>query len=93
MFAAVLLITFVTYARVPPAELYHVSRDGLAGGLGRALVELNYPDALAAVPLALIAADALRTTWSAVLPRSPLPPRSGPPFRESSTRRTWTRDR
>lgn len=55
MAAAVL----VTYARLPPAELYNVSEDGLALGLGRTLVLLNFPIALAAVPLALIAAAML----------------------------------
>jgi hypothetical protein len=67
LFAAILVATFTTYARVPADELYHVSDGGLRGGLGRALVELNFPDGLIAVPLALVALDVLRTRWAAVL--------------------------
>jgi hypothetical protein len=55
----VLVATFVTYARVPAADLYHVSHDGLRGGLSRALVELNFPEAILAIPLALVALDAV----------------------------------
>jgi hypothetical protein len=39
----------VTYSRIPPEDLYNVSRDGLAGGLSRALVDLNFPVALCAI--------------------------------------------
>jgi len=46
----------VTYARVDPSELYNVSRTGLAGGLSRALVYLNFSVALVALPLGLLAA-------------------------------------
>lgn len=55
----------VTYARVDPAQLYHVSRDGLDGGLSRALVHLNYPIALVGVTLVLVALGALprRASW------------------------------
>lgn len=67
LFGAILVATLVTYTRVSPAELYHVSHDGLAGGLSRGLVEFNFPDALVAVPLVLIAVDVLRTRWAAVL--------------------------
>ena len=52
----------VTYSRIRPEELYHVSRSGLAGGLGRALVFLNFPAALAAIAIVLLVAD--RTGWS-----------------------------
>jgi hypothetical protein len=41
----------VTYSWVSPADLYHVSEGGLAGGLGRALVHLNYPVAFIAIGL------------------------------------------
>ena len=61
-----LAATFVTYARIPPAELYHVSNDGLGGGLSRALVELNFPDAILAIPLALLALDVLGPSRAAV---------------------------
>jgi hypothetical protein len=33
---------FVTYARVSPAAMYHVSRDGLAGGASRMLTFSNF---------------------------------------------------
>jgi hypothetical protein len=46
----------VTYSRLPPEALYNVDEAGdLAGGLGRTLVLLNYPIALAAIALAAVA--------------------------------------
>jgi hypothetical protein len=46
---------FATYSRLPPHELYHVSGNGRVAGAGRVLVFLNWPVALAAIPmLALI---------------------------------------
>ena len=50
----------VTYARIPPEKLYSVSGTGLGAGFGRALVFLNFPVALAALPLIALAADRLR---------------------------------
>jgi hypothetical protein len=47
--AAIAVAVFVTYSRLPAHELYHVSSSGALGGLGRVLVELNFPDALAAL--------------------------------------------
>ena len=61
------VLTFVTYSRIAPEELYHVSRDGLAGGAGRALVELNYPVALAAIPILGLCAARLRRPAVGVL--------------------------
>ena len=57
--------TVVTYARIDPEELYHTSVGGLAGGLGRALVFLNYPVALAAIATLAISLDRLdaRPLW------------------------------
>ena len=64
LWAAVLAAIVVTYARLDPAELYHVSRDGLAGGLSRALVVANFPLSLVAIALSLVAVDALgRRAW------------------------------
>ncbi len=54
---------FVTYTRIDPSELYHVSRDGPAGGASRVLVETNFPIAMFAVATALIAMDALGPRW------------------------------
>src|SRR5215208_3069534 len=64
--AVFVVLTFVTYARVDPAELYHVSRGGLAGGAGRVLVELNYPVALAAIPILGLCAARLRRRAASV---------------------------
>ncbi len=64
LWAAVLLAIVVTYARLEPADLYHVSRDGLEGGLSRALVEANFPIALAAIALVLVALAVLpHSAW------------------------------
>ncbi len=56
-----------TYARVPVSDLYHVSRSGVAGGFSRALVFVDFPLALAAIALALVAYDHLGGRASAVL--------------------------
>lgn len=53
--------TVVTYARIPPDELYHTSVGGLQGGLGRALVFLNYPVALAAIATLAVSLERLDT--------------------------------
>ena len=59
-----MLAVLVTYSRLGTTELYNVSHEGLAGGLGRALVLLNFPIALVAVALALVAVAALpRSAW------------------------------
>ena len=57
--ALVLVAITVTYARLDPTELYNVSGEGVAGGLSRALVELNFPISLVAVAIVLVALDAL----------------------------------
>jgi hypothetical protein len=51
---------WVTYARLPVAELYNVSDNGVAAGAGRALVFLNYPTALVAIALLAVLAERLR---------------------------------
>ena len=60
IFLVVAVEIVVTYARLPPSQLYHVSGTGVAAGLGRALVFLNFPVALAALPLAVLVADRSR---------------------------------
>src|ERR687887_834772 len=60
MFGLVAAEIVVTYSRVPPAKLYSVSGTGLGAGLGRALVFLNFPVALAALPVIALATDRLR---------------------------------
>jgi hypothetical protein len=59
MWSTAAAAVLVTYARLDPSELYHTSVDGLAGGLGRSLVLVNFPIALAAVALALLAMSVL----------------------------------
>ncbi|MBA3380382.1 MAG: hypothetical protein H0T97_00755 [Actinobacteria bacterium] len=69
LFAVVTLAVLVTYSRLEPSELYNVSHDGLAGGMSRALVLLNFPVALGAIALALLAVAALpRRAWLVVGP-------------------------
>jgi hypothetical protein len=75
MWAVVLALIFVTYRRLEPDtraatdDLYHVSGNGLVGGLSRVLVELNFPMAVVAALLALVALDALpRRAWLAAGP-------------------------
>jgi hypothetical protein len=59
----------VTYSRLDPTELYHTSREGLAGGLSRSIVLLNFPVALVAIALVLVAVGALpRAAWWAAGP-------------------------
>jgi hypothetical protein len=53
---------FVTYSRVDPARLYHVSGEGLGGGASRLVVTLSFPVAVIALPLLPIAVARLRGT-------------------------------
>ena len=52
-------VVLVTYSRLDPAETYHVSREGLAGGLSRSVTLVNFPIALVAIALVLVAVSAL----------------------------------
>jgi hypothetical protein len=65
-YGAVAAAMIATYSRVAPAELYNVSGTGLAGGLSRALVYLNFPVALVAAPLGLLAAGRIGTRGARV---------------------------
>jgi hypothetical protein len=49
LFAVVTAEVVVTYSRIPALELYHVSGNGIEGGLSRALVFVNFPVALVAL--------------------------------------------
>ena len=42
------LAILVTYSRIPHEKLYHVSGDGLLGGLSRVVIFVNWPGALIA---------------------------------------------
>jgi hypothetical protein len=59
LWGATLAAVVVTYARIDPVELYHVSHTGLVGGLSRALVLLNFPISLVAIGVALVVLPAL----------------------------------
>jgi hypothetical protein len=62
-----LTATIVTYWRVAPSHLYHVDEAGdLAGGLSRGLTLVNYPHALAAIPLAAVAGGPRALVWACV---------------------------
>jgi len=47
--ATTLVAVVVTYSRLPANELYNVSQSGFRAGLGRAFVDLNFPDSLIAL--------------------------------------------
>jgi hypothetical protein len=59
LFAVVTLAIFVTYARLRPEDLYHVSGTGLAAGLSRALVYVNFPVGVAALAALVVLFDRL----------------------------------
>jgi hypothetical protein len=61
---ATALVVLVTYARLPPGELYNVDEGGGEGGAGRALVFANYPVALVAIAILALAAERLRRPWA-----------------------------
>lgn len=65
IWALVVLLIAITYSWLDPTELYRVDRDGVVGGLSRALVAVNFPVALIAVALVVVAMDALplRAWW------------------------------
>ena len=60
LFVLVGTAVFVTYSRLPVAELYNVSGSGFVGGASRALVFAGYPFSLVAVALVWIAAARVR---------------------------------
>jgi hypothetical protein len=57
---------FVTYSRIPPADLYHVAGSGLRGGASRVIVYFCFPTALVAIPILAIAYDRLGGMKAAV---------------------------
>jgi hypothetical protein len=59
LLAAVAAAIWVTYARLPARELYHVSGTGFGGGASRALVFLNFPAALIAIAIVAVSFEAL----------------------------------
>src|SRR5262245_23641617 len=60
--AVLLAAIFVTYWRLPAADLYSTSVEALRGGAGRTLVQTDFPSvSLVAIALALVAVAALPT--------------------------------
>src|SRR5438067_8247469 len=61
MYLFVAAEVFATYSRLPVHELYHVSRNGRTAGAGRVVVFLNWPVAVAAIPMLAVVASAARS--------------------------------
>ena len=59
LWAVIATTIVVTYSRLDPGETYHVSREGIAGGLSRAVTFVNFPIGLVAIALVLVAVAAL----------------------------------
>jgi hypothetical protein len=69
VWALIALEVLVTYSWVDPSETYNVSREGIAGGLSRALTVVNFPIGLVAIALTLVAVAALPgRAWFAAAP-------------------------
>ena len=68
LYGLVALIVVVTYSRIRPDELYHVSRSGFGGGLSRVLVMSNFPTALMAIAVLALVAERRQMAWSAIVP-------------------------
>ena len=67
LFLVVAIEIFVTYERLPPGELYHVSGEGFTGAASRVLVFSNFPLALVALPVILLLVDRLPGRAAAVV--------------------------
>ena len=65
LFGLPALAILVTYARLPAADTYNVSKSGLEGGLSRTLLFTNFPFAFAAVSLIGIAVLRVRRVIAA----------------------------
>jgi hypothetical protein len=64
VWALTLVLVVVTYSRIDADQLYNVRGGGLPLGLSRALVHTNWPFALVAIVLALVAMRSLpRRAW------------------------------
>lgn len=59
LWSLLIMVMFVTYTRLDPVELYHVTDEGIAGGLSRVLVAVNFPIAIIAIALVLVVIDGL----------------------------------
>ena len=64
VWSVTLLLVLVTYSRIDADQLYNVHGDGIRLGLSRAAVHVNWPFALVAMVLVLVAMTALpRRAW------------------------------
>lgn len=64
LWGLVVASVLMTYSRLDPEETYNVSREGIGGGLSRALTVVNFPIGLVAIALVLVAVAALpRAAW------------------------------
>jgi hypothetical protein len=65
LWGSLVVVMLITYSRLEGDDLYRVSRGGFGGGLSRVLVQVNFPIALIAIALVLVAVDALpfRAWW------------------------------
>lgn len=55
IYLAIVPAALITYTRLQPRSTYHFNATGfVGGGLSRIVTELNYPIAMAAIPLAVI---------------------------------------
>jgi hypothetical protein len=61
LFGVVAVEVFVTYLRVSPSDLYHVSGTGLEAAASRVLVYLGYPTSLVVLALLPVVVDRLAT--------------------------------
>jgi len=68
LYGLVALIVVITYSRIEPDLLYHVSQEGLRGGLSRVLVMLNFPTALMAIAVLALVAERRHMAWWAIVP-------------------------
>ena len=60
VFVPALVVTMVTYWRLPPGATYNFNETGAKGAISRTVVELNYPVALAAIAMLAVSARWLR---------------------------------
>ena len=67
VWAVTLVLVVVTYSRIDAGELYHVHGHGIRLGLSRAVVHANWPIALVAIVVVLVAMRSLpaRAWWLA----------------------------
>ena len=64
VWSVTLVLVLVTYSRIDADRLYHVEGHGIRLGLSRAVVHVNWPFALVAMVLVLVAMTALpRRAW------------------------------